>query len=129
MLTEQCSHWACVLLLSILATLHPWAAVGASFGCCFYMAYPPKKTTYLARAALAVFSWGFGFAGAVFFFPEGPPYSPAAMFPAVALSALGVVLGLAVVKMVEVNGPLPLWVEGILDRIPVLKRKGGDNDL
>lgn len=129
MLSEQCSGWLCASLLIILSSLHPWAAVGAAFGCCFVMGYPPKKTTYLARAALIVFSWGLGYASGVFCYPVGPPYDPSAMLPAVALSALGVVIGLAAVRMVERGGPLPLWVDGILDRIPVLKRKGDGNDV
>jgi len=129
MLTEQSSSWLCALFLAILAALHPWAAIGAAGGCCFFMAYPPKKTTYLARFALLVFSWSFGYGSGVFFYPDGPPYDPSAMLPAVALSALAVVIGLAAVKMVERNGPLPLWVGNILDRIPVLKRKGDDNGL
>lgn len=129
MLTDQCSHWLCAGLLAALAALHPWAAIGAAFGCCFFMAYPPKKTSYLARLGLTAFSWGIGYAHGVWWYPIGPPYDPSAMLPAVALSAVGVVIGLAAVKMMERNSPLPLWVEGILDRIPVLKRKGGDNEL
>lgn len=126
---DQCSNWLCAGFLVAMAALHPWAAVGAGFGCCFFMAYPPRKTSYLARLALMAFSWGFGYASGVFFYPDGPPYDPSAMLPSVALSALAVVLGLAVVKMMERNSPLPLWLEGILDRIPVLKRKGDDNGL
>ncbi len=129
MLTEQCSTWICAVFVAVLLSLHPWAAIGAAGGCFFFMAYPPKKTTYLARMALMVFSWMLGYASGVFFYPDGPPYDPSAMLPAVALSALAVVLGLAVVKMMERGGPLPLWVDGILDRIPVLKRKGDDNGL
>lgn len=129
MLSEQCTHWLCASLLAAMLALHPWAAIGAGGGCCFYMAFPPKKTTYLQRLALAVFSWVVGYAFGVFCYPSGPPYDPSAMFPAVALSAVGVVLGLAVVKMMERGGPLPQWVEGILDRLPVLKSKGDGNDV
>lgn len=70
------------------------------------------------------FSWGFGYASGVFFFPEGPPYDPSAMLPAVALSALAVVIGLAVVKMMERNTPLPEWVKDIVAMLPLTKRKG-----
>lgn len=129
MLFDQCSSFLCALFVAILTALHPWAAIGAAFGCCFFMGYPPRKTTYLARFALGAFSWGLGYASGVFFYPVGPPYDPSAMLPAVALSALAVVIGLAAVKMVNRGGPLPEWVEGILDRIPVLKRKGDDNGL
>lgn len=129
MLTDQCSHWLCAGLLAALAAMHPWAAIGAAFGCCFVMAYPPKNTSYLARVALILFSWGVGYAHGVWWFPAGPPYDPSAMLPAVALSAVGVVLGLAAVRMMEHDGPLPAWLEGILGHLPLIKRKGGDNDL
>lgn len=140
MLNEQCGHWACATLLAMLLSLHPWAAFGACFGCCFFMVYPPEKTPYLARFGLGVFSWGLGYAHGVFWYPAGPPYDPSAMLPAAGMSVIAVVLGLVAVrlvnslgdvavKIVEGDGPLPGWVGDILDRIPFIKRRGGGNDL
>lgn len=127
--TDQCAHWLCAGFLAVLMAMHPWAAVGAGFGCCFVMAYPPKKTSYLARLALILFSWGIGYAHGVFWYPSGPPYDPSAMLPSVALSAVGVVIGLAIVRMVELNGGLPEWLKDILGMLPLTKRKGGGNDI
>lgn len=126
---EQCSHWLCAGLMAALLAMHPWAAIGAAFGCCFVMAYPPKDTNYFQRMALMIFSWGLGYGHGVFWYPEGPPYNPSAMLPSVALSALAVVIGLAVVKMVELNGGLPEWLKDVLGMLPLTKRKGGDNDV
>lgn len=129
MLTDYCSSLTCATFMAILTAMHPWAAVGAAGGCCFFLAFPPNKTSYLQRFTLLVFSWVIGYAHGVFWYPDGPPYDPSAMLPAVALSALGVVIGIAGAKMVTRSGPLPPWLEGILDRIPVLRRKGDDNGL
>lgn len=129
MLTEHCSSATCGVFLAILGAMHPWAAIGAAGGCCFFMAFPPSRTTYLQRLSLGAFSWIVGYAHGVFWYPDGPPYNPSAMLPSVALSAVGVVIGVAAVRMFKQGGPLPAWLEGILDRVPGLKRKGGDNGL
>ncbi|MNQ62184.1 hypothetical protein D3C85_765190 [compost metagenome] len=111
---------------TILAATHPWAAIGASAGCCFFLAAPMASHGW-KRFKLCVFSWGIGYAGGVFFYGGGPPYSEKAMLVAAALSALGAVIFTAFYYVIDKSGPLPEWLESILDRVPMFKRRS-DND-
>lgn len=128
MFSDHCSNWLCAGALAVLAAMHPWAATGAAFGCCFFLV-SPNATRGLRRLALGAFSWGLGYASGVFAYPKGPPYDPSAMLPAAAVAALAVVVFTAFYSLIERDGPLPAWLESILDRIPVLKRKGDADGL
>lgn len=125
----KCAVIAGVYACSIIEQLHPGAAMGASFGCFFFLAFAdPTKGTWLEKMVrktmLLVFSWGVGYA-----FGAGvaasPEWKDVAMFAAVAGSALGATIFGALNLMVRNDGPLPRWLSAIVDRIPVL-RKGND---
>jgi hypothetical protein len=118
---DQCSRDLSLLCL-MAAAIHPWAAAGAAFGCCFFLA-APSATSGWKRLKLGLFSFGIGYAGGVFCYGGGPPWSEKAMLVAAALSALGAVLFTAFYYVIDKSGPLPAWLESILDRIPMLKRR------
>ncbi len=124
---DKCSpEFASICL--ILAAVNPWAASGAAFGCCFFL-FAPMVTTGWQRLKLVPFSWGIGYGGGVFFYGGGPPWNEKAIMVSVALSALGAVIFTALYYVVDRNGPLPVWLENILDRIPLFKRNGDDGGL
>lgn len=125
---DQCTReaivWWCVVLLAI----HPWAATGAAFGCCFFLA-APRATSGWQRIKLALFSFGFGYAAGVFFYPHvpGEPWNEKAMLVSAGVSALAAVAFTAFYFIIDKSGPLPDWLKDILDRIPMFKRRS-DND-
>lgn len=124
-MSEQCSNALGALACLIILSINPWAATGAAFGCCFF-GFSPKSTSNWQRIKLGLFSFGIGYAAGVFLY-GGMPWNEKAMFPAAALSALAAVIFTAFYHIVDRNGPLPAWLEGILDRIPILKKRG-DSD-
>lgn len=105
---------------AFLAPVHPWAATGAAFGCCFFLA-APATTVGAKRWLLALFSLGIGYAAGVFFYGEGPPYSNKAMLVAAALAALAAVLFTAWHAIIANNGPLPPWLSAIIELLPFKK--------
>ena len=72
----------------VLAAMNPYAAAGAAFGCCFYLAFP-SASRGLQRLLYGVFSWGIGYAAGVFFYGDGPPYSQKSMLVAAIVAAFG----------------------------------------
>ncbi|ATW62255.1 hypothetical protein Psp6_00002 [Pseudomonas phage Psp6] len=123
---DRAGSFAMGIVYTILMYTHPWAAVGAGFGCVFFLTLPAASTGW-KRFKLVVFSYGLGYAAGVFFYGGGPPYSEKAMFVSAGFSALGAVVFTAFYYVVDKNGPLPPWLESILDRIPMFKR-GGNSD-
>lgn len=127
----KCTALACLSLWSIIQQTHPLAAMGASFGCVFVLLMrDPIVSSLLERAArkllLIVLSWGVGYAYGLAL-SDSPDWKSYTMLGALALAALGSgVLG-AFNLMVRNDGPLPEWLVGILDRIPLL-RKGKDGN-
>jgi hypothetical protein len=117
-----------VSICFILAAVNPWAATGAAFGCCFFLA-APMATNGWQRFKLMMFSWGIGYGSGVFFYGGGPPWNEKAMMVSAALSALGAVIFTAFYYVIDKNGPLPSWLENILDRIPLFKRNGDSDGL
>lgn len=114
--------WIAAALAALLAALHPWAASGAAFGCCFFLSLP-SATTGGQRISLGAFSWGIGYAAGVYGFGEGPPWDSRAMLVAASTAALAAVAFTGVYRVMARNEPLPAWVDSILDRIPLLKSK------
>lgn len=125
---DQCTRDATALLCMIAMAVHPWAATGAAVGCCFLL-FAPMATGGWQRLKLIPFSFGMGYAGAVFFYGRvaGEPWSEKAMLVAAALSALSAVTFTAFYYVIDKSGPLPAWLESILDRIPLFKRRS-DSD-
>lgn len=125
---DQCTREATALFCMVAMAVHPWAATGAAVGCCFLL-FAPMATAGWQRLKLIPFSFGTGYAGAVFFYGRvaGQPWNEKAMLVAVALSALSAVLFTAFYYVIDKSGPLPAWLESILDRIPLFKRRS-DSD-
>lgn len=125
----KCTALACISLWGLVQQAHPFAAMGASFGCVFVLLMrDPLVASVLERGCrkllLIVLSWGVGYAYGLAL-SESPDWKSYTMFGALALAALGSgVLGAANL-MFRNDGPLPPWLVGILDRIPLL-RKGND---
>lgn len=120
---DQFLAWLAATFLAIGAAIHPWAATGAAFGCCFFLA-APGATSGWQRIKLLLFSMGFGYSCGTFLYGGGPPWSEKAMVVSAVASALGAVIMTAFYFIIDKSGPLPSWLENILDRIPMLKRRG-----
>ncbi len=123
---DQCTREAAIGMCAFALAIHPWAAVGAAFGCCFFLA-APMVTNLWQRVKLGLFSFGLGYAAGIFWYGEGPPWNEKAMLVSAALSALGAVIFTAFYYVIDKSGPLPAWLESILDRVPMLKRRSGND--
>lgn len=123
---ELLGNWLVAALLGLLVAIHPHAAAGAAFGCCFFLA-SPFSTKRNQRVLLVVFSFGIGYAAGVFAYGGGPPYSEKAMLVSGSVSALGAVIGMGLYRMADAGGPLPQWLKDILGFVPFFRRKGPDD--
>lgn len=123
---EKFGNFMLGVFTTLLAATHPYAAIGAAFGCVFFLTVPIAAHGW-KRIKLCVSSWGIGYAAGVFFYGEGPPWDEKAMMVATFMSALGAVMFTAFYYVIDKSGPLPPWLESILDRVPMFKRRG-DND-
>lgn len=111
-------------LLVLLAAIHPHAAAGAAFGCCFFLAYP-SATRGGRRVLYAVFSWGIGYGGGVFWYGGGPPWNQKAMLVSASLAAVAVLLFIAAGSVVKKGGDLPPWAKYLLELISPFGKKRG----
>lgn len=117
-------QWVAALALMLLAAMNPYAAAGAAFGCCFYLAFP-SASRGLQRLLYSVFSWGIGYAAGVFCYGDGPPYSQKSMLVAAVVAAVAVLVFIAWGSVIKRNGNLPPWVQSLLD-VAFPFRKRGD---
>ena len=115
------------LAFAALAAMNPFAAAGAAFGCCFYLAFP-SASRGLQRLLYGVFSWGIGYSAGVFCYGEGPPFSQKSMLVAAIVAAVAVMVFIAWGGIIRQNGSLPPWAESILDTVFPFRKKRGDND-
>lgn len=105
------------IVAALIGQLHPWAAFGACFGCCFFLQVQVSAAG-ARRLLLGAFSWGIGYGAGVFWFGEGPPWSQEAMLVSAAAGALAAVVFTAIHGMVTKDGQLPPWLDSILKLIP-----------
>jgi hypothetical protein len=112
-------------IYAFFASANPWAATGAAFGCCFFLAYP-GATTGKQRWLLGFFSFGIGYACGVFYYGEGPPYSQKAMLVSASIAALAAVLFTAWAAVISTNGNLPPWIASLIELWPF--KKGAPRD-
>lgn len=110
---------------AVLEQLHPGAAMGASFGCIFFIFLPDPGGDHWVfkltrKVGLTVFSWGIGYATGTFAGGDG------AMFAAVLGGALGAVVMGAFNLMVKNDAPLPGWLDSLLKLVLRLKTRGND---
>jgi hypothetical protein len=109
---------------AVIEQLHPGSAMGASFGCVFFVLLPdPVVASFfsklLRKMGLTVVSWGFGYAVGIAF-SNGSSMLAAIIGAAVASGVLG-----ALNLMVKNDGDLPQWLSSLINAILRLKR-GGD---
>jgi len=125
---DQCTRealvWWCVVLLAI----HPWAATGAAFGCCFFLA-APMVTSGWQRMKLSLFSFGLGYAAGVFWYGKviGEPWNEKAMLVSGGIAALCAIVFTAAGAMVESKAGLPKWVKDILGYVPFVKQRSNSD--
>lgn len=125
---EQCAVVFWTWLCAIGGVINPFAVAGALVGICFFLA-SPKATTLGQKLYLGFFSFGMGFAGGIFFYPGGPPWSEEAMVVSGGIAALIATVFTAAGYMVERQADLPEWAKSILAVIPTLKQRGnGDGN-
>lgn len=120
-------NWLAGVALVVLTAMHPYAAAGAAFGCCFFLAYP-SASRGLQRVLYAVFSWGIGYGAGVFWYGEGPPFSQKAFLIAASCAAVAVLLFMAAGSVVKKGGALPPWATYLLELISPFGKKRGPND-
>ena len=116
---------AFVYAWAVLEQLHPGSAMGASFGCVFFILLPDPVTTswvqkLIRKFGLTVVSWGFGYAVGIAF-SNGSSMLAAIIGAAVASGVLG-----AINLMVKNDGDLPQWMSSLINAILRLKRGGDD---
>lgn len=126
-MAEHAWQWLAGLVIVVLAAMNPFAAAGAAFGCCFYMAFP-SASRGLQRLLYSVFSWGIGYAAGVFSYGDGPPYSQKSMLVAAVVAAVAVLVFIAWGSIIKRDGNLPPWVESLLDVVVPFRAKRGDDD-
>jgi hypothetical protein len=125
-MTEQ--GWFVVALLyvgALIAQLHPGAAMGASFGCVFFVFLPDPTVggrlfKLVRKTGLTVVSWGFGYAVGI---AIGGTW---AMLTAVLGGALAAAVLGALNLMVLNDGDLPNWLNSVIRA--VLRLKTGSKD-
>lgn len=120
-------QWLAGLAVMVLAAMNPYAAAGAAFGCCFYLAFP-SASRGLQRLLYSVFSWGIGYAAGVFFYGDGPPYSQKGMLVSAIVAAVAVLVFVAWGSIIRRDGNLPPWVQSLLDVVFPFRQKRGDQD-
>lgn len=125
-MTEQ-AGWVVAFLyvLALAAQLHPGAAMGASFGCVFFMFLPDptvggRTFKFFRKTSLTVVSWGFGYAVGIAVGGTG------AMVAAVLGSSLAAAILGALNLMVLNNGDLPNWLSSLIRTVLRLKTRGKD---
>lgn len=126
-MAEHAWQWLAGLVVAVLAAMNPFAAAGAAFGCCFYLAFP-SASRGLQRLLYSVFSWGIGYAAGVFFYGDGPPYSQKSMLVAAVVAAVAVLVFIAWGTIIRRDGNLPPWAQSLLDIVFPFRAKRGDKD-
>ena len=110
---------------AMIGQLHPGAAMGASFGCVFFIFLPDPTVggmyfKFARKLGLAIVSWGFGYATGIAV--GGTIAMLAALFGgALAAAVLG-----ALNLMVLNDGDLPHWLTTIVRAVLRLKPGGHD---
>lgn len=114
---EQHAQNSLTALALLLLYINPYAAIGACFGCVFFLQYPSVLSKG-RRAMLAVFSWGVGYAAGMYWYGSGPPWLPQAFLPALIAAALGSSMFTAISAVIDSNGDLPAWLSALLNLLP-----------
>lgn len=108
----------------ILSTLEPLPALGALFGCFFFLATPSPNLNWQQKTMLMLFSLGLGYSVGIGVSSIGG-YERFAMLCAAAVSALGAG-SFTSLHNYQNGGPIPVWLGALLDRLPFIKRGDGN---
>lgn len=114
---DEQANWLIAALVFMGTIMNPYAAIGAAFGCVFFLQYPSVLTPW-RRAALAVFSWAVGYGAGMYWYGSGPPWLPDAFLPSLAAAALGSSIFTAFAAIIDKNGELPGWLVSLLNLLP-----------
>lgn len=126
-MTDPSPGWVVALMYlgALAAQLHPGAAMGASFGCVFFIFLPDPTVggwvfKCFRKTSLTVVSWGFGYAAGIAMGGTG------AMLAAVLGSSLAAAILGALNLMVLNDGDLPNWLSSMIRAVLRLKTRGKD---
>lgn len=128
-MAELVPSWFVALLLylgALIAQLHPGAAMGASFGCLFFIFLPDPTAggalfKFTRKCGLTIVSWGFGYAAGI---AVGGSF--AMLFGVLGGALAAAILG-ALNLMVLNDGDLPNWLASIVKAVFRLKTRGNDD--
>ena len=99
-----------------LAFINPYAAIGASFGCVFFLQYPSAQSV-AGKLWSCALTWAIGYGAGTFWYGSGPPWLPQAFLPSLIAAALGTFVLTASAAMISNNGGLPLWADTLLTKL------------
>lgn len=119
-----------LLFGALFASLEQGPAMGAVFGAFFFMAMPSPDIPLWRKLLLLCFSWGLGYSAGIAVTSWGDTpgeYERLSMFCAIAFSALGSG-AFSSWHAYQNGGPVPQWIDFLLDRLPFLKTKRGDDN-
>lgn len=130
MVRDSSAGWLAVMLMyigAVIEQLHPMSAIGASFGCMFFILLPDpvveKWTGFIGwtlklfrKIVLTVLSWGIGYSVGILFFNN------ASMLMAILGGALGSTILGVLNLMVKNDGDLPPWLTSGMNAILRIKR-------
>lgn len=108
---------------AMISQLHPGSAMGASFGCVFFIFLPDPTVggmifKFARKLGLAIVSWGFGYATGIAI------GGTLAMLAALLGGALAAAILGALNLMVLNDGDLPHWLTSIIRAVLRLKPGG-----
>lgn len=106
-------------------TLEQGPATGAIFGALFFLATPSPNLRFFQKMMLMFFGIGLGYAAGIAVTGSGD-YEKLSMLVSTLVSALGV-SGVTSWHNYQNGGPVPKWIEFILDRLPFVRKRGDDN--
>jgi hypothetical protein len=127
-MAELVPGWLTAFLLflgAMVIELHPGAAMGASFGCVFFMWLPDPTAggrlfKFIRKLCLTIVSWGFGYAAGIAVGGAG------AMLASVLGGSLAAAVLGALNLMVLNNADLPNWLNSTIRAVFRLKTRGKD---
>ena len=104
-------------LALVMTVVSPYAAIGAAFGCVFFLQYPSILTGW-RKTATATVSWAIGYGVGMYFYGDGPPWMPDAFLPALIGAAVGCPVVTAALAVIDENGDLPPWLVTLIKLLP-----------
>ncbi|QYW06486.1 hypothetical protein uan_074 [Pseudomonas phage UAntarctica] len=122
--------WLALIMVWVSAAfeqMHPMSAIGASFGCMFFILLPDPVVAHwkgwigwslklLRKFVLTVLSWGFGYSVGILFFNN------ASMLMAILGGALGSTILGVLNLMIKNDADLPPWLTSGMNAILRIKR-------